>query len=161
MSSEDFSVPRGSCEADAKTISRRAPGQLTKLCLEMIKEYLALRQEAGGKEVATPAIFRAYLASVLGPAMNGQMGPRNIQELSNLAGALDAIILGDVVKAMDILAGRFQCVETAMRTGDWALSGHLQVINDGRVTCVPDAALAGAAKAERYSKMLEWSTRSA
>ena len=124
-------------------------------CLAKMKEFLSVRVAGDSAEQQFPPIVKAYLTSILQPAAGDKLGQRSGQELANLAEALDALIQGDVPRALDVLTMRFQAVETAASSGNkWEVARHLQLAGDTRVSCVDDRVLAMATSAERRDQKL-------
>ena len=152
---EDFSKPRTGGGAGLREVSRSCPGLLHKRALGKMKEYLTSMQGPGSQGDETAPIIKAYLSSVLFPSAGTRMTPRFKQELSSWGEAWDAILAGDVLRALDIIATRFQAVETAAQSdGDWQLAQHMQLIRDGRVSSVDDQLLELAATSERKETKL-------
>ena len=83
------------------------------------------------------------------------MSIRNAQELSNLAAVLDLLIEGKTVQAMDVLATRFQCVETGASSGQWNVARHMQVMGEDKVTSVDQELLESATYSERRDLKLQ------
>ena len=119
-----------------------------------MREFLALRQTGELAEAELPAVVKAYLTSILQPSAGDRLGLRNGQELANLAEAMDAVLNGDVTRALDVMCMRFQAVETASVQGKWEIAKHLQLVGDGRVSCVDDKVMSAAMNAERLEKKL-------
>ena len=119
-----------------------------------MKKYLSVRQ-LGGEENQIPAVVRAYLTSVLKPSMGDKLGMCNAHELGNLAATLDLLIEGKTVQAMDVLATRFQCVETGATSGQWNLAKHMQVIGEDKVSSVDQGLFEYATHSERRDLRLQ------
>ena len=114
-----------------------------------------MRMAGNGGDQKFPPIVKAYLTSILQPASGDKLGPRNGQELANLAEALDALIEGDVPRALDVLAMRFQAVETAAVQGNkWEIARHVQLAGDTHVSCVDDRVISLATSAEKRDRKL-------
>ena len=115
---EDFMEARSGGIDELRVLSRRTPGKLARMVIEKMREYLSVRQGGDDDGGGLVPIVKAYLTSVLSPAAGEKIGRRNMQELINLAEALEALIEGNVARTLDILATRFLSVETAGMQGD-------------------------------------------
>jgi hypothetical protein len=86
-----------------------------------------------------------YFTSVL-EAQQKDLGLRNKRELRTLAEAIDALLVGDNLRATDILAVRFSAVEMSAREGSWPVSSHLELIPHTSASTASTRAMQAAAR---------------
>ena len=136
--SSDFHSSRHTgMDKSLQSRAKRAPGRLVKSMISKMKDYLGNMQ--GDQSIPELApITTAYLTSVLMPSRTGQVSKRNSGELRTLAKCIDHLMTGNVAEAADILAQRFQAVETADQEGSWNMAKHLEIVTEARVTAVPE-----------------------
>jgi hypothetical protein len=105
-----------------------------------------LPQTVGGVTLSewTPRCVQ-YLTSVL-EAQQKDMGLRNKRELRTLAEAIHALLVGDNLRATDILAARFSAVEMSSREGSWSVSTHLELIPQTSASTASTRAMRAAAR---------------
>ena len=123
-------------------LAARKPGTLLTSGLEMMSKYLDPR--AGGRggsvkqgDLGAPRVVR-YLTTVVQVASSSGVGVRNERELRTLAEALDAMILGDLARAADILMMRFKAVELASSSSDWSSAKYLELIPQTQVSSLTE-----------------------
>ena len=88
--------------------------------------------------------------SALAPSLP-DIGLCTARELKTLAVALDYLIQGKLAEGMDVLAQRFRAVEAATSEG-WSIARHHELIDDGRVTTVPQEFREAAARLENHDQ---------
>ena len=99
-----------------------------------MRRYLpALADDASRTTPATPIVFN-YLTNVLIPRTGTALTARNDAELRVLAAAADALLVGDLVKALDLILQQFRAVELAQATGSWMGARHLIPVPTSEVT---------------------------
>jgi hypothetical protein len=105
-----------------------------------------LPQTVGGVSLGewTPRCVQ-YLTTVM-EAQQKDMGLRNKRELRTLAEAIDALLLGDNLRATDILAARFSAVEMSSHEGSWSVSSHLELIPQTSASTASTRAMRAAAR---------------
>ena len=99
-----------------------------------MRRYLPALADAGaGGSVTAPIVFN-YLTNVLIPRTGTALTARNDAELRVLAAAADALLVGDVVKALDLILQQFRAVELAQSSGSWLGARHLIPVPTSEVT---------------------------
>ena len=66
------------------------------------------------------------------------MGLRSLNELRALATVLDLLVEGKHALAADVIAMRFQAVETAASQGSWSTARHMELVETGPLTAVDE-----------------------
>jgi hypothetical protein len=100
----------------------------------------------GGK--LTP-IVTSYLTAILQPALGKDFHARNRQEMRTIAEAVDALLIGDLARASDILISRFSAVELASTSKHWNVARHLELIPPQDVSSIPTELMDYATGAEK------------
>jgi len=94
-------------------LAKRVPGELLKIFLGRISEYLAVR--TGEEADSLPPVVLQYLTTFLAPSLGPDLSLRNNRELRTLATTLDALVRGKTAEAADMLVQRFKAVELASK----------------------------------------------
>ena len=94
-------------------------------------------------------MVEAYLTSVVLPAAQGSMSVRNEQELKLLAQAVDAMLDGNMARALDMLILRFQAVEMSHADGHWQYARHLLPLREAGVSSTSRSLREGVLREER------------
>ena len=81
-------------------------------------------------------LVMAYLTTVVLPNREKGVGLRNERELRTLAKAIDLVLEGQLLSALDLLAQRFKAVETVTTGATWSEAKYHQLIPTDKVTCV-------------------------
>ena len=126
-----------------KDLASRRPGLLLLSGLEMMAKFLD--PLAGGRggvnakpgQLGTPKVVR-YLTTVVQVSAAHGVSVRNERELRTLAEALDALLLGDVTRAADIIMMRFKAVELAATSQDWSSAKFLELIPQTQVSSLTE-----------------------
>ena len=98
----------------------------------------------------TPRVVE-YLTTVSG---RQSLGLRNLRELRTLGQALDALLVGNTLFAMDTLMQRFKSVEMASQEGSWAVAQHLELTPMTDVSSVAEGERHAATKEELLQRKL-------
>ena len=100
-------------------------------------------------------VFLKYQTVVVEATHGVQGNMRNLRELRILATALDLLIEGKQVHALDLLCQRFKAVELAMNEGgNWMLAQHLELLPQQRGSVVQDDEKEAAVKLEMKQSKL-------
>jgi len=117
--------------------SRRAPGKILEAVLTKMQSFLAARSDVEVRSGKLTPIVTSYLTSVLQPALGKDFHARNRQEMRTIAEAVDALLIGDLARASDILISRFSAVELASTSKHWNVARHLELIPPQDVSSIP------------------------
>jgi len=93
-----------------------------------METFLAARSDVDMKSGKSTPIVTSYLTSVLQLALGKDFHARNRQEMRTIAEAVDALLIGDLARASDILISRFSAVELASTSKHWNVAKHLELI---------------------------------
>ena len=129
-------------------VAQKKPGRLSQL---------SRRSELGNSESHWRGEkVLAYLNQViLSHHPVSQVGIRNHRELMTLAMAVDYILEGDYVRALDLLIQRFKAVETSLGENGWHMAKHLELIPPTAVALTTIDEKDMAAKAELRNRKLQ------
>ena len=140
-----------------KRIAFEKPGELLLRGVQAIREVLekdAIVAGEGGRSLQP--VFLKYYNLVIEPVHQGTSSVRNLRELRTLATALDMLIEGQQVRAMDLLVQRFKALELAMQEGGvWTVAQHLELLPTLKGTVVQEDERELALKQERRSSKLK------
>ena len=119
--------------------------------------YLASRNEMGGHEAYWQGEkVMAYLNQViLSHHPVNQVSIRNQRELTTLAMAIDYMLEGSYVKALDLLIQRFKAVEASLGENGWSMARHLELIPPSMAALATLDEKDMAAKAELRNRKLQ------
>ena len=131
--------------------AQKKPGRLTQRSLDEMCRYMADRSDTGGgSDLAwSGQKVVAYLNQVVlvnhPPA---RIGVRSHREMVTLGMAIDEILSGRLMHALDLLVQRFKAIEASFEEGGWATARHLEIIPGGGAGMMREDERAAAAKAE-------------
>lgn len=137
-------------------VAQKKPGRLAQKSLDEMSRYLGGRNELGGAENHwSGEKVLAYLNQViLAHHSVSQVGIRNHRELMTLAMAVDYLLEGDAVKALDMLIQRFKAVEASLSESGWGMAKHLELIPVSNAALTTEGERDMASKAELRSQKL-------
>ena len=137
--------------------AQKKPGRLTQRSLDEMCRYMADRSDTGGgKDLSwSGQKVVAYLNQVVlvnhPPA---RIGVRSHREMVALGMAIDEILSGKLMHALDLLIQRFKAIEASFEEGGWATARHLEIIPGGGAGMMREDERAAAAKAEIQASKL-------
>jgi hypothetical protein len=113
--------------------ARESPGSLAEQGLSRMQGYLVQSGGglplAGGAATVLPPVALAYLSTVYLPTHpEASIGLRSSREMRTLAMAIDLILGGHLLHALDVLLQRFKALELAAEQGSWSQARWLELI---------------------------------
>ena len=116
-----------------RQVARKHPGSLAASTIVSFARQVGYAQ--GARELEA---IQRLAVSYFDRSLLAQVGPKfpvaAERELRILAEALDALMSGQVMTAMDIIGQRFRAVETSiLEEGGWGVARHLEGVPETRV----------------------------